>query len=206
MLTKEAVIRMLETDKRAVARALVVLHNRQTHDEQAQEGTRYLNGRGFRPCHARMGSSMAKFFLRTGMLTDKQVAYWRVVEKTGSMRIGIYWAQLLEEAQRKAAEKAQIDACVGRMKTVEVPKIHDYGRRGATPSQVAAIGKGSLPGLEGSAWRTTDRDYGNDMEQRMVLQEQLGDVLDSDDPKLVEPIARQIDEIDAFWAKIRAGK
>lgn len=47
------------------------------------------------------------------------------------------------------------------------------------------------------------RDYGNDMEHRAVLREQYGDVLDSDDPALIDPIKTQIDEIDAFWAKIR---
>ena len=136
-MNKASIIALLETDKRAVARALVVLNERQTHDEQVTENTRYLNGRGFRPCHARMGTNMAKFFLARGYLSDKQIAYWRMKDKTGAMRIGIYWAQLLEEAELKAAK---------------APKPAEH-----------------------------DRDYGNDMETRMVLQEQLGDVLDSDE-------------------------
>lgn len=104
MLTKDAIIKLLETDDRAVARALVVLTARQTQDEQASESTRYLNGRGYRPCHARMGASMSKFFERNGYLTPKQVAYWRVRDRIGSMRIGIYAGQLLEEAQWKALQ------------------------------------------------------------------------------------------------------
>lgn len=105
MLTKEAIIELLKTNDKAVAHALVVLHDRQTADEQAQEGTRYLNGMGFRPSHARMGSSMAKYFKRTGRLTEKQVAYWRVTDKTGAMRIGIYTRQLLEAAVEKQKKK-----------------------------------------------------------------------------------------------------
>lgn len=164
MLTKEIIVQMLKTDKRAVARALVVLNARQTADEQITEHTRYLNGRGFRPCHARMGTNMAKFFLARGYLTDKQIAYWRSTDKTGAMRIGIYAGQLLEEAINKSAKAALV---------ARVPVVN--------------------PG----------RDFGNDMEHKMVLEERLSDVLDSDDPELINPIAAEINEIDAFWAKVR---
>lgn len=106
MLTKQEIVKMLETSDRAVARAVLVLHARQTTDEQHTGNTRYLNGRGYRPCHARMGSSMAVFFQKNGYLSPKQIAYWRVREKTGSMRIGIYAGQLLEEAINRAEQKA----------------------------------------------------------------------------------------------------
>jgi hypothetical protein len=168
MLTKESIIHMLQTDKRAVARALVVLYARQTDDEQAQEGTRYLNGRGFRPCHARMGSSMAKYFQRTGMLTDKQIAYWRATDKSGAMRIGIYWAQLLEEAELKSKAKQ-----VQPVATIPVP----------------------LPKPE--------RDLGNDMERRMVLEEQYDEGVDNGDNGLCTRIKQEIDELDAYWNKLR---
>ncbi len=106
MLSKEYIVNLLKTDDRAVARALLVLNERQTQDEQASENTRYLNGMGFRPCHARMGTSMAKMFMRTGSLSVKQLAYWRATDRTGAMRIGIYWKQLAEAAEAKAAAKA----------------------------------------------------------------------------------------------------
>lgn len=173
MLNKESIVSLLKNDKRAVARALVVLYERQTSDEQAQEGTRHLNGRGFRPCHARMGSSMAKQFMKYGSLSDKQISYWRVPDATGSMRIGIYWAQLLEEAELKARKAAKSD--INR--------------------QVANI-KMSTHGYPTG-------DLGNDMERKMILEEQLGDVLDSDDPALINPIANEISEIDKFWEAIR---
>lgn len=106
MMTKDQIVRLLETDDRAIARALVVLNELQTADEQRSEDTKYLNGQGFRPCHARMGTSMAKFFLRNNYLTPKQIAYWRKLMNCGNMRIGIYWKQLAEAAERKAAVKA----------------------------------------------------------------------------------------------------
>ncbi len=101
MITKESIVKLLSENDRAVARALVVLNARQTADEQVAENTRYQNGRGFRPCHARMGTSMANFFLKFNRLSDKQIAYWRARDKSGAMRIGIYAGQLLEEAMEK---------------------------------------------------------------------------------------------------------
>jgi L-alanine-DL-glutamate epimerase-like enolase superfamily enzyme len=104
-LTKERIVELLSTNDRAVCRALVVLNERQTKDEQVREATTHQNNRGFRPCHARMGTNMAQFFTRTGYLSPKQVAYWRRTDKNGTMRIAIYWRQLLEEAEKKASEK-----------------------------------------------------------------------------------------------------
>ncbi len=105
-MNREEMITLLEQDKRAVARALVVLTERQTHDEQRAKDTKYRNGRGFRPCHAYKGTDMANFFLRNGYLTDNQINYWRARDKTGAMRIGIYAGQLLEEVEKKAMAKA----------------------------------------------------------------------------------------------------
>lgn len=105
-LTGTQIVDMLRTNDKAVARALVVLFERQTDDEQATEHTRHHNGRGFRPCHARMGTSMAKFYLQRGFLTPKQIAYWRREGKEG-MRIAIYWKQLLDVARKKQAAKAR---------------------------------------------------------------------------------------------------
>lgn len=102
---KQDIINLLATNDKAVARALVVLTERQTVDEQIDENTKHLNGMGFRPCHARMGTSMAKFYERNGYLSPKQIAYWRKPQKDGKARIAIYASQLLEIAQAKAAKK-----------------------------------------------------------------------------------------------------
>jgi len=94
---KEKIVALLEKNDKAVARALLRLTELQTFDEVQNEDTKYRNGRGFRPSHARMGTSMAKFFQRNGYLSPKQVSYWRARDKNGNMRIGIYANQLLKE-------------------------------------------------------------------------------------------------------------
>lgn len=106
MVTKIQIVELLRNRDAAVCRALVVLNERQTSDEQIGETTRYRNGRGFRPAHARMGTSMAKFFLRHGYLTERQINYWRQFQRDGKMRIEIYAGQLLEVAQAKAQSQA----------------------------------------------------------------------------------------------------
>lgn len=116
MLNKDTLVKLLATNDRAVARALVVLNEHQTRDEQVQENTKYLNGEGFRPCHARMGTSMAQFYLRRGFLTAKQVAYWRKPMADGNMRIGIYWKQLALAAEAKAKAVVPVAAPVAGWK------------------------------------------------------------------------------------------
>lgn len=105
-MTKEDIINLLASNDKAIARALIVLTERQTADEKISEETRHKNGQGFRPCHARMGTSMAEFFLRNGFLSPKQIAYWRQPQKNGKPRISIYAGQLLEIANQKASLKA----------------------------------------------------------------------------------------------------
>ena len=101
-LTKANIIDLLRTNDKAVARALVVLYNNQTFDEKQNQDVKHHNNKGFRPCHGRMGTSMAEQYLRTGRLSPAQIRYWRVTGKEG-MRIGIYTRQLIEAAQKKAA-------------------------------------------------------------------------------------------------------
>lgn len=104
-LTGTDIVNLLKTNDKAIARALVVLKNRQTADEQVAKDCKHRNHRGFRPAHAKVGTSMAEFYEKHGYLTEKQIAYWRVLGKQG-MRISIYWKQLLQEAREKAAKAA----------------------------------------------------------------------------------------------------
>lgn len=97
--TVESIRTLLATNDKAVARALVALNKRQTSMEQELKRTANLNGKGFRPCHARMGTSMAQFYERNGYLSEKQIAYWRKLDRSGKMRIAIYARQLLTVAQ-----------------------------------------------------------------------------------------------------------
>ena len=103
-LTKEAIVELLATNDKAIGRALLVVNANQTFDEQRSQDVKYRNGKGFRPCHARMGTSMAQQFANRGFISPKQVAYWRKADKTGAMRIAIYWRQLIEAADTKAGK------------------------------------------------------------------------------------------------------
>lgn len=103
MTTKAEIIALLNKSDKAVARALVVLNERQTLTEQNSEQTINHNGVGFTPADARMGTSMATFYTKRGYLTPKQIAYWRKPNKNGVPRICKYAGQLLDIAQAKAA-------------------------------------------------------------------------------------------------------
>lgn len=164
MLSKEKIVKLLETNDKAVARALLVVNANQTADEQVQEDTKYRNGEGFRPCHARMGTSMAQFYEKRGYLSPKQIAYWRAKDRSGTMRIALYWRQLAEAADRKAKATEVAESC------------------NAYDTATAA-----------------GYDYGNDMEELMVLEEQYADYQDSDDFPELEKMATRITELRTRW-------
>jgi hypothetical protein len=92
---REQITKSLETNDLAVLKAILTVDRNQTQDEQADENTRYRNGMGWRPAHARMGSSLAKFFKERGYLTTNQIEYFKKRGKEG-MRIALYWRQLME--------------------------------------------------------------------------------------------------------------
>jgi hypothetical protein len=101
-MNKQDILHLLNTNDRAIARALVVLNERQTTDEQISEATFNCNGRGFTPADAHMGTSMANYFTKWGRLSEKQVAYWKKPNAKGTPRINKYATQLLEIANEKA--------------------------------------------------------------------------------------------------------
>ena len=102
-LTTDMIREKLLSDDRWLARALVALNERQTWDERRDETTRYHNEQGFRPMHAKRGTSMARFYVQRGYLTPKQIAWWRARTDSGKSRIEIYAGQLLKVAQAKKA-------------------------------------------------------------------------------------------------------
>lgn len=104
-MTRQDITQLLAVNDKAVARALVVLYNNQTPDEQAIDATLKRNGRGFTSADALVGTSMARFYLKNGFLTSKQISFWRRPRKDGNMKIAIYWRQLAEAAAAKAASK-----------------------------------------------------------------------------------------------------
>lgn len=88
---KEQIVALLETNDKAVARALIRIYERQTAAEQATQNVRENNNRGFNKADAPALTSIAQRLLRFGSLTPKQVQYVR-------RRITKYWRQLLEIA------------------------------------------------------------------------------------------------------------
>ena len=101
-MNKQDIVQLLMSNDKAIARALVVLNERQTVIEQSAESTINHNGVGFTPADARMGTSMAQFYAKRGYLTEKQLAYWKKPNVRGVWRICKYAGQLLEIAQQKA--------------------------------------------------------------------------------------------------------
>lgn len=84
-----------------VGEALERILRNQTDDEVGAEDTRYHNGTGFSGVDGKIGTSMAKFYVRRKFLTPKQVAYWMKPMKNGNPRILKYRKQLLEFAKKK---------------------------------------------------------------------------------------------------------
>jgi hypothetical protein len=103
-ISEASIVNLLATNDKAIARALMALREKQTYDEQVQKDTKYRNYQGFRPCHARMGTEMAEFYMANGYLTPRQVAFWRARTKDGKMRIAIYAGQLAKIAAEKQAQ------------------------------------------------------------------------------------------------------
>jgi hypothetical protein len=89
-LTREGITELLKKSDAAVCRALVVLYNNQTADEQETNTTNHHNGRGFSGFDAEIGTKMAKFYLERGYLTLRQIAVWRKINRHGNMKIANY--------------------------------------------------------------------------------------------------------------------
>jgi hypothetical protein len=102
-MNKQTILVLLNTNDKAIARALVVLNERQTQAEQCSEATINRNGEGFTPADARMGTSMATYYTKWGKLSEKQLAYWKKPNAKGVPRINKYAGQLLQIATEKAA-------------------------------------------------------------------------------------------------------
>lgn len=101
-MDKQYINNLLINNDKAVARALVALYKRQTEDEKNSEATIVHNMAGFTPSDARMGTSMATFYLKFNRLSEKQIAYWRKPNAKGVPRICKYSGQLLKIAQAKS--------------------------------------------------------------------------------------------------------
>lgn len=100
MVTESQIVQLLNTNPKAVARAIVVIFDRQTQDEKATDATRHHNNRGFQACDARRGSYYARWVLSGRELTGNHL------EKARRMAIK-YRRQLVQAAKDKAEKAAQ---------------------------------------------------------------------------------------------------
>lgn len=72
--TREEIETLVNTNDRAVERAMVAIWERQTADEQSSDTTRHHNGIGFSGWTARSGSYYARWVLDGNSLTGKHLA------------------------------------------------------------------------------------------------------------------------------------
>lgn len=100
MVTKESIRALLETNDKAVERAIIVLFERQTNDEQVQSVTRHDNQRGFSAAHASKGSYYARWIKSGRRLTGYHLQNARRITQH-------YTHQLLLVAQEKGSQGGQ---------------------------------------------------------------------------------------------------
>ena len=91
--TRNEIDALLKRSPRAVGRAMIVLHARQTADEQRADTTKHKNNRGFCSWAAKRGSYYARWVQSGRVLTG-----WHLQKAT---RIALYHSkQLVEEANK----------------------------------------------------------------------------------------------------------
>lgn len=100
----QSIRELLAYNDKAVGRALVALHRRQTEDEQGMLCTKHQNGRGFNQADGGKGSLDAMHFIRHGQLWRADIAFWRA-RQGNTTRIGKYAGQLLEIALERWAAR-----------------------------------------------------------------------------------------------------
>lgn len=92
--TKEQIITMIETNDKAVNRAVLAIYKNQTADEQNSEATLHHNNIGFSSADARLMTYYANYIQKQGGLSGPHLEKAR-------KRIKKYWKQLLEIANSK---------------------------------------------------------------------------------------------------------
>jgi hypothetical protein len=101
-MNKAEVRALLLNNDRAVERALVVLFERQTEEEQSSGTTNASNRKGFSAFHAKQGTYLAKWILSGKRLSGRFMEQGR--------KMACYYAgQLAEAANDRAAAKAAAD-------------------------------------------------------------------------------------------------
>jgi hypothetical protein len=98
-VTEAQIIAVLNSNPKAVERAMVVLYDRQTADEKATSTTRHHNQRGFSGSTDKRGTYYARWVLGGRRLTGHHLDKARQIALK-------HRRQLVEEANLKAEKKA----------------------------------------------------------------------------------------------------
>jgi hypothetical protein len=100
MISRAIIVQSPLSNPRAVEKAIVMLYDWQTSDEQSARDTKHTNGRGFNTAHAKLGTYYAKWIKSGKNLTGHHLGKART--------IALYYAgtQLLEAAKLKAKIKS----------------------------------------------------------------------------------------------------
>jgi hypothetical protein len=102
LVTRESLRELVAKDAaKVVARALIVIYERQTSEEQSQAVTKVRNGVGFSGADAEVGTRCAVAAL-AGKLEPWMLKIWSSVTSTGFPKICKYARQLNEIAEQKA--------------------------------------------------------------------------------------------------------
>lgn len=109
---KDAIEALLQSNDRAVEKAVLVLFARQTEDERVTLSTKHSNNRGLTAYDAEYFSKLAAQLNRGQPLWPYQLSILRKRRKdAGSSRIGKYHRQLIEEiVAKQAAKQASMQA------------------------------------------------------------------------------------------------
>lgn len=105
MATKAEIIELLETNDRAVAKAVWRIHQYQTEAERAVQATTEHNGVGFNAFDAEILSSFAEQINRGRTLSQKQMAIARKKMRKYAGQLARIAAER-EKARREAEEMA----------------------------------------------------------------------------------------------------
>jgi hypothetical protein len=101
--TRDEIVDLLAKRDRAVEKALVVLFDRQTADEQATDATAHHNRVGFNGVDAKFGSSLARQVRDGRGLSNRQMAAARrMVAKYVGQLVGVANAHELMKARETA--------------------------------------------------------------------------------------------------------
>ena len=151
MWTIERIRTLLHSSDKAVERAIVAIHERQTRDEQATSCTRHSNQRGFRANHASKGSYYARWIAKGRKLTGRHLDNARQIALQ-------YTRQLLEVAQEKDIDRQETER-----ETRKEHMITGHDRVEPLPGTYASIARmladsGMMTGDEADRWKDEMKD------------------------------------------------